>query len=106
MIARVDGFVGASKGGFSGGTIASGANLLENPQLVVRATPLCGGTVLSGARKLGARASAPARPRPQGNQNAHCLDPEFPEKEDSMGLQLVRHMRGDVSLSPRAPGAC
>lgn len=32
----MDGFVGKSLGGFSGGTIASGANLLENPQLLVR----------------------------------------------------------------------
>lgn len=28
--------------------------------------------------------------RSQGKQKAHALDPEFPEKEDSVGLQLVR----------------
>lgn len=35
-IARVDGFCGNSSGGFSGGTLDSGVNMLENPQILVR----------------------------------------------------------------------
>lgn len=38
MIARVDGFLGRSRGGASGGTLATVANMLDSPQLMVRST--------------------------------------------------------------------
>lgn len=123
-VTRVDGFVGDSMGGVSGGTLASGANLLDNPQLLVRKSKVRGGRKgevgracvaweackLSSAQHEGWQQivaslgkcihqlrlpSAPFVYPYQGNQNDHCLDPDFPEINDRSGVQLVRALCND-----------